>query len=282
MKPFLKYRGGKTTEIKHFAKYFPETFHTYLEPFVGAGAVYFHLAHRPSIINDINPRLMMLYRQIKLDYPLLRQQLDELEALYLKNQLEYENHKNKSKSFAVNKNETLYYELRQAFNEPKGNWLEGAVYFFINKTAYSGMIRYNKKGHYNVPFGRYKYFNTRKISVQHHQLLKQTDIFNSDYLKIFQMAGEKDFMFLDPPYDCTFNDYGNPQYENGGFDEAEHVRLAEAFKHLPCKALMIIGKTLLTEHLYQPFIVDQYEKKYAVNIRNRFKNQAVHLIVKNY
>lgn len=84
-------------------------------------------------------------------------------------------------------------------------------------------------------------------------------------------------MFLDPPYDCVFNDYGN-----SGFGEAEHRRLAADFRNLPCKALMIIGKTPLTEELYTGSVSGEYYKSYAVNIRNRFKNDKMHMIVKNY
>ena len=95
------------------------------------------------------------------------------------------------------------------------------------------------------------------------------------------MAKPDDFIFLDPPYDCVFNDYGNIEMENG-FDENEHRRLAADFRKLPCRALMIIGKTPLTEELYGDFIVDEYHKSYAVNIRNRFSNDGKHIIVTNY
>jgi len=67
-----------------------------------------------------------------------------------------------------------------------------------------------------------------------------------------------------------------------GFDETEHRRLAEDFRNLPCRALMVIGKTPLTEELYGGFIFDEYYKNYAVNIKNRFNNDKTHIIVKNY
>ena len=100
-------------------------------------------------------------------------------------------------------------------------------------------------------------------------------------MPVFQMATERDFMFLDPPYDCIFNDYGNLAFENG-FDEKSHRRLAHDFKELKCKALMVIGKTALTEELYGDYICGEYFKSYAVNIRNRFKSESKHIIVKNY
>lgn len=282
MRPFLKYRGGKLNEIKYFNHYIPDRFDTYIEPFVGGGAVYFHLEHPRSIINDINSKLITTYRQIRDRYPEVRQQLDQLQARYEKNQAEYERKKAAAPDVRVeNKNEALYYELRDVFNNPDGKWLEAVIYFFINKTSYSGMIRYNKSGQYNVPFGRYKHFNTQLLTEEHHRLLKKTAIYNGDYRKIFDMAGSGDFMFLDPPYDTVFNDYGNLAL-TGAFGEAEHRRLAEDFKHLPCRALMVIGKTKLTTELYKNFVVDEYHKNYTVNIRNRFKNTAQHYIVTNY
>ena len=89
-------------------------------------------------------------------------------------------------------------------------------------------------------------------------------------------------MFLDPPYDYVFHDYGNRDKLENGFDETEHRRLAADFRNLSCRALMVIGKTPLTEELYKSYIVDEYYKNYSVNIRNRFHNDSMHLIIKNY
>ena len=143
------------------------------------------------------------------------------------------------------------------------------------------MIRYNKKGEYNVPFGRYKNLNTDLVNESHHRLLQNTNIYNTDYSELFNMATPEDIMFLDPPYDCIFNDYGNLENEDG-FNENEQRRLAEDFINLNTRALMVIAKTPLTEELYRNFIIDEYDKNYSVNIRNRFKSEAKHIIIKNY
>ena len=171
--------------------------------------------------------------------------------------------------------------MRELFNHPDDTYLDGVVYFFINKTAYSGMIRFNNSGEYNVPFGRYPNLNTRLITQQHSGLFQGAELYTLDYRQVFDMAQEDDFIFLDPPYDCVFNDYGNIDMMNG-FDEVEHRRLAADFRNLPCRALMVIGKTPLTEGLYGDYIFDEYYKNYAVNIRNRFKNDKMHIVVKNY
>ena len=282
MNPVLKYRGGKSREIPRFLQYIPDDFNRYIEPFFGGGAVDFHLEPDNAIINDLNTRLMTFYQELRNNYPEMRKQLDELQSLYEKNQKEYKRLKTLSPNERVpNANEELYYKMRELFNHPNGEFLDGVLYFFINKTAYSGMIRYNNSGEYNVPFGRYPNLNTRLITEQHSELLQRTELYNLDYKKIFDMAQEDDFIFLDPPYDCVFNDYGNIDMMNG-FDEEQHRRLAEEFKKLPCRALMIIGKTPLTEELYKDYIFDEYYKNYSVNIKNRFNNDKMHIVVKNY
>jgi len=282
MNPVLKYRGGKSREIPRFLQYIPDDFNRYIEPFLGGGAVYFYIEPDNAILNDINERLITFYRQLKNDYPKMREQLDVLQKEYEKNQLEYKKLKTESPDERVpNKNEDLYYRIRDLFNNPDETYLDGVLYFFINKTAYSGMIRYNNSGEYNVPFGRYPNLNTKLVTTQHSELLQGAELFSVDYKNIFNMADENDFIFLDPPYDCVFNDYGNIDMMNG-FDESEHRRLAGDFINLQCRTLMVIGKTPLTEELYEGFIFDEYYKNYAVNIKNRFNNDKMHIIVKNY
>ncbi|MBS5303941.1 MAG: Dam family site-specific DNA-(adenine-N6)-methyltransferase [Firmicutes bacterium] len=282
MNPVLKYRGGKSREIPRFLQYIPDDFNRYVEPFFGGGAVFFYLEPDNAIVNDLNQRLMTFYTQLRNNYATMRTQLDELQSLYEKNQLEFKELKYKNPEIRVpNANEELYYNMRTLFNNPDDTYLDGVLYFFINKTAYSGMIRYNNNGEYNVPFGRYPNLNTKLITQQHSELLQRAELYSVDYREIFDMTQEDDFIFLDPPYDCVFNDYGNIDLMNG-FDEAEHRRLAADFRNLNCRALMIIGKTQLTEELYGDFIFDEYYKNYSVNIRNRFNNDKMHIVVKNY
>lgn len=143
------------------------------------------------------------------------------------------------------------------------------------------MIRHNAKGEFNVPFGRYQHLNTDKVTLSHSRLLQRAEIMNVDYSAVFNLCHPDDFVFLDPPYDCVFSDYGNEEYKEG-FNEDSHRKLAQDFANLPCKALMVIGKTPLTHDLYKDNIIDEYDKSYAVNIRNRFKAEAKHIVVANY
>ena len=282
MNPVLKYRGGKLREISRFLRYIPNDFDRYIEPFLGGGALFFHIEPARAVLNDVNARLMGFYRQLRDRYPEMRRQLDVLEAEYERNQCTYKALKaGQPDAHVPNANEDLYYRLRALYNCPDETWLEGVLYFFINKAAYSGMLRYNRRGEYNVPFGRYPHFNTRRITARHSELLQRAEIFSVDYSQIFSMAGKNDFAFLDPPYDCVFNDYGNTGSMNG-FDETEHRRLAADFGKLPCRALMVVGKTPLTVALYGDYICDEYYKNYTVNIRNRFSSDSIHIVVKNY
>jgi len=283
MKPLVKYRGGKSNEIPNIAQHIPNYKGRYIEPFFGGGALYFYLEPKRAIINDINSKLMAFYSGVRDGYSNLRKELDEIEKIYTANRRQFDALKRKTPNERVeDKNEELYYQLRDMFNDiSEKKYSDALLYFFINKTAYSGMIRYNAKGEFNVPFGRYERLNTSLVTQKHSDLLANTAIYNTDYKTIFEMAMPDDFMFLDPPYDCIFSDYGNDEYKDG-FDEKCHFELANDFKKLNCKALLVIGRTPLTEKLYGDMIIDEYAKNYAVNIRNRFKSVATHILAANY
>jgi len=283
MKPLVKYRGGKSKEIPYIEKHVPDFNGRYIEPFFGGGALFFYLEPQKAIINDINSKLMDFYKGVKSDFETLRKELFEIEMIYKTNRDKFEEQKAKEPTERVHdENEILYYRIREMFNGLKEKkYSDALLYFFINKTAYSGMVRYNSRGEFNVPYGRYKNLNTKLVTKAHNQLLTNTEMYNADYKNIFKLAKEDDFMFLDPPYDCVFSDYGNVEYKDG-FNEENHIELANAYKELNCKALMVIGRTPLTEELYGDMIVEEYRKSYAVNIRNRFKAEANHILVSNY
>ena len=110
-----------------------------------------------------------------------------------------------------------------------------------------------------------------KGEILHYKLLQSAEIYNEDYAQIFKMANERDFVFLDPPYDCIFSDYGNKDYKNG-FGEAEHRRLASDFKNISSQTMLVIGKTPLTMELYRKYIIEEYDKKYCTYFLSN-KNQ---------
>ena len=280
MKPIIKYRGGKSKEITQFEQFIPRDYDRYIEPFLGGGAVYFHLSPEQAIINDINPRLIDFYLGVQQNYEQVREECLRVGEIYAENRRLFEQLKRGNPNERIeDNNEALYYNLRDMYNGlVPSDYSYAFLYYFINKTAFSGMIRYNAAGEFNVPYGRYKSFSAEGITPEHANLLRRTQILNVDYEAVFGMANAGDFIFLDPPYMCTFSDYGNID----DFTEGEHVRLANNYHNLHCRALMVIGASPLIRELYAGNIIGEYEKNYAVNIRNRFHSASQHLIIANY
>ena len=155
-------------------------------------------------------------------------------------------------------------------------------FYYLRKTCYRGMLRYNKNGKFNIPYGRYKTYNFEEIkNKEYEELLKRTDIFNSSFENIFNEYNDSDnFMFLDPPYDSEFTDYGYCT-----FGKEEQKKLAKCFKETNIKCLMIIGKTPFIQELYTDYIVDEYDKKYKFKLHSGRVGDEIntkHLIIKNY
>lgn len=259
LKPLVKWSGGKGDEIKMFEKYFPQDYTQYIEPFVGGGSVFFYLNPNSAVISDAHLELIELYKNIgngngKEIYEFMNQTPND---------------------------ETTYYKVRDEMEIT--NELDSAKRFYYQrKTAFRGMLRYNKNGKFNIPFGRYKSINyTALINKDYETLLRKTEILNKDFEYLFENYNDKDnFMFLDPPYDSEFTDYGYCQ-----FGKKEHLKLAGLFKNTKIKCLMVIGKTPFIEELYNGYIVAEYDKKYKFKLyNNRIGDEinTTHLIIKNY
>lgn len=259
LKPFIKWNGGKGEEIKLFEEYFPPHFTRYIEPFVGGGSVYFYLNHDNSVISDVHTELIDLYKSIgKGDGAKI--------CDFMKN---------------TPNDEDTYYKIRDEMEVH--NELENAQRFYYQrKTCFRGMLRYNKNGRFNIPYGKYKTVNFNDLTNQaYEKLLSKTEILNQGFDQIFELYNdENNFMFLDPPYDSEFTDYGYCQ-----FGKKEHQQLATLFKTTKNKCLLIIGKTPFIEQLYQGYIVSEYDKKYKFKFYNNRVGTEIntkHLIIKNY
>ena len=259
LKPLIKWSGGKSDEIKLFKDHFPETYDKYIEPFVGGGSVYFYLNPNNAVISDIHNELIDLYKSIadekrKEIYEFMRQSPND---------------------------EETYYKIRDKMEA--NDYLDRAKQFYYQrKTCFRGMLRYNKNGKFNIPFGRYKTINFEEFLNEDYEiLLKRTEILNKGFEYIFEnYDDENHFMFLDPPYDSEFTDYGYCQ-----FGKDEHEKLAFLFKNTKIKCLMIIGKTEFIEKLYEGYIVSEYDKKYKFKLYDNRVGDEIntkHLIIKNY
>jgi DNA adenine methylase len=259
MKPIIKYPGGKNDELPQFIKYLPNNYDMYLEPFIGGGAVYFHLQPKKAVISDVHTELIDLYTCIKDD------KANEIHKFM-------ETHSN---------TEDVYYDVRN--NMKIVTPLDSAKRFYYQrKTCYRGMLRYNKSGKFNIPFGRYKTCNySELLNEDYYNLLKNTEILCKDFSYIFEnYNNSNNFMFLDPPYDSEFTDYGYCK-----FGKEEHIKLANYFKTTKIKCLLIIGKTDFISDLYKDYIVEEYPKKYRFKLHSGRIDDKIntnHLIIRNY
>jgi DNA adenine methylase len=258
LKPIIKWSGGKTDELKQILPHLPTNYTTYLEPFIGGGAVYFNLNPEKAVINDVHKELTDFYQSIKNGHS------DDIYEFMRKH---------------PNEEETYYKVRAYDHSDPLDN---AKRFYYLRKTCFRGMLRYNRKGEFNIPYGRYKNFNYEDIKNKAYEaLLKRTEVFNKDFDYIFEHYNDKNnFMFLDPPYDSEFTDYGYCS-----FGKEEQKRLAECFKNTKIKCLMIIGKTPFIEELYKDYIVGDYDKKYRFKLHSGRVGDEIntkHLIIKNY
>ena len=179
-KPILKWAGGKTQMLNDLLPKVPSSYGRYIEPFFGGGALFFALQPENAIISDSNPELINMYRQVA-DFP------DEV-IQCLK---QYENTKE------------MFYNVRSQTWEALPKAEAAARTIFLNRTCFNGLYRVNKKGEFNVPYGKYK---NPKICDQDalyvaSDALKKAEILCGDYILVLEhYTKEGDFIFLDPPY----------------------------------------------------------------------------------
>ena len=259
LKPLVKWSGGKSDEIKQFEKYFPANYDTYLEPFIGGGSVYFNVRPKNAVISDVHEELVAFYQAIK------------------------DGHSNKINEFMQqNLNDELtYYKVRDkmAINSPLDNAMR---FYYLRKTCFRGMLRYNKQGKFNIPFGKYNTINySELLNPLYTDLLTNTLVVRAGFEYIFENYNdENNFMFLDPPYDSEFTDYGYCK-----FGKEEQKNLAKCFKETKIKCLMIIGKTDFIVDLYKDYIVASYKKNYKFKLyagRVGSEINTEHLVIMNY
>lgn len=164
-----------------------------------------------------------------------------------------------------------------------------ANYYFIREFCYGSMFRFNKSGHFNIPYGGIAY-NTKDFrgkvdyifSDEVKNLFKDTDIKNQDFEKIFNdyKFTKKDFIFLDPPYDTDFSDY-----EKKSFDKKDQERLAKCLYDTKANFILIIKDTPFISSLYKNkkgIKIDRFEKTYLYNVKGRNDRDVEHLIIYNF
>ncbi|MBQ0048867.1 MAG: DNA adenine methylase [Bacteroidales bacterium] len=231
-KPFIKWVGGKTQLIDQLDAQLPAGFGkwehaTYIEPFVGGGAMLFYMLQRypniqHAVINDINPDLTTCYSTVR-DHPeALIVSLMDLQTAY--NALHTEEARKE-----------FFLAARDRYNEKNLDPIENTTKFiFLNRTCFNGLYRVNKKGLFNVPFGRYinpqicDPVTIRKDS----ELLQRVEIMTGDFEETFPYAHANTLFYFDPPYrplseTSSFNDYTKE-----AFNDAAQIRLKEYCDHI--------------------------------------------------
>lgn len=259
MKPIIKWSGGKRKELEILKSWYPTKWKLYVEPFAGGASAFFDLEPKKAILSDTHKELINFYVQLKKGNG---QIIHKLMSKY----------KN---------NEEDYYFIRDQF-QPKNDIEKAFVFFYLRKTCYRGMLRYNSNGKFNIPFGRYKTYSYDELLNQKYvNIFKNTQILVEDFNFIFERFNNKNnFFFLDPPYDCVFKKYGANQ-----FGRREHEQLANWFKTTKNKCLLVISETDFIKKLYEGYIKTKYKKNYAFKIHSGRVSQNInknHLVIVNY
>jgi len=204
--PFLKWAGGKRWLVSNYSSLFPQNYNRYIEPFLGSGAVFFHLQPKDAILADRNDALIDTYTAIKNNWKLVHR--------YLKTHQKYH-----SKNY--------YYKIRES--KPSGIYSRAARFIYLNRTCWNGLFRVNQKGEFNVPIGtKTKVLLDTDNFSQISELLKRVQLLKSDFEKVIDSAKKNDFLFVDPPYTVKHNHNGFVKYNQHLFSWEDQIRLKDA------------------------------------------------------
>ena len=269
MKPVIKWVGGKRQLLEQFQDLYPN-FDTYIEPFVGAGAVFFDIQKfnpTKTIINDLNEDLINLYLDIKNNSSNLISKLQEVQTQY-----------NKSKD-----KEQFFKDKRQEFNVTR----ESELFIFLNKTCFNGMYRVNKSGGFNTPYNKtytnlnIDFENIKKVS----ETLKTTIITYGDYKNIIDYVDENTFIYLDPPYRVLTNNFTT--YTKEGFNEESQIELSEFVKELSNKRAKVMLSNSYSddgffEKYYDGFNFHFVNARRSVNSDGKGRGKVREIVITNY
>ncbi|MEJ5339329.1 MAG: DNA adenine methylase [Aquificaceae bacterium] len=267
IRPFVKWAGGKRQLVKVLREHLPESYQTYIEPFLGGGALFFELMPEKAVVSDINEELINAYRVI-------RENVDELIQ---------------DLSRHVNSPE-YYYRIRSLDPKKLDPVKRASRFIYLNKTCYNGLYRENSKGEFNVPFGYYENpkildeENLRAISEYFNS--SQVIILNSDFMEVCALAKSGDFVYLDPPYYPYDNVSSFTKYTRYDFTERDHLELAEVFKELNRKGVYVMltnSNTDFIKRLYSGYRIKELYAFRAINCRGDLrKRRKSDLLITNY
>ena len=273
-KPFVKWAGGKRQLMSELEKNFPTKFGTYLEPFLGGGAVMFDLLTKePNLkcsVSDLNSDLVLSYVTIR----------DRLEKLI-------ESLENHSKNY--HKDSTgYYYEVRN--QEPKNQIEKVSRLLFLNKTCFNGLYRVNSKGKFNVPLGRYT--NPNIVNKENLQAVSKTlqsgkiKISCRDFSSIIKDAKKGDFVYFDPPYQPVSDTANFTSYTHRDFTEDDLERLADLANQLNskgCNVMLSNSNSKTVKKLFSSgWKIKEIKANRAINSNSQKRTGHKEIIIKNY
>jgi len=267
-RPFLKWAGGKGRLLNQYEPFFPASCVTYYEPFLGGGAVFFHLIGRAShaVLGDINPELVNVYCCVR-DRP------TELIALL-------EHHRRCH-------NPSYYYQVRQ--QHKLANPVERAArLLYLNKTCYNGLYRENSRGQFNVPVGRYKNptICDPDLLQAASAALQGTKIEEFSFTAILDWPlSSQDFVYFDPPYHPISSTSCFTNYNRYGFTVDDQVRLAQVFRQLATQGVRIMLSNSDCEfirNLYQEFNIYPIQAARAINSQSKRRGKIGELLITSY
>lgn len=268
--PFVKWAGGKRQLLDELVKYVPKRIRRYYEPFVGGGALFFRLADEQRFetasISDSCSDLVNAYRTVASDRYRLAEQLRALEALYEKTP------------------EETYYRVR-AENPKELNIVDRAARFiFLNKAGFNGLYRLNKKGGFNVPWGKRDVVTTHDAEnlKRCSSALAQVSISLADFESSVAEARAGDFVYFDPPYMPTSKTSSFVAYSQDGFNADAQKRLANVFVGLALRGVdVMLSQADVPEarELYAGAHIVEVEGRRAVNCQSDKRGKVGELIV---
>jgi DNA adenine methylase len=299
-KPFIKWVGGKSQLLDQFDNYYPNelrngTIKSYVEPFLGGGALFFALSQRFKIENIY---LSDLNKDLVLTYTVVQQRPNDLLDLLEKYQKDYD-------QTPQEKRNDLFLAVRKHFNSQRfeinykkiaDNWiLRAAQFIFLNKTCFNGLFRLNSKGEFNVPYGKYNKamifdpYNILAVS----NTLKNAQIAYANYAMCAEYVHENSFVYFDPPYRPISQTASFTTYTGFEFKDKEQLKLAQFFQLLDKQkgAKLMLSNSDPTTHnpnddffqkAYSGYNIFKVSAHRAVNSDGKKRGKISELLITNY
>ncbi|MBC6478349.1 MAG: DNA adenine methylase [Hormoscilla sp. GM7CHS1pb] len=263
-RPFLKWAGGKHRLIRQYKDYFPE-FKNYYEPFLGGGAVFFHLRPQSAVLTDINPDLINAYCCVR----------DKVESVILLLQEHQQQHGNE-----------YYYSMRSL--TPDTEIERAARFIYLNRTCFNGLYRENSQGEFNVPIGKYKNPQIcnpellRSVSAT----LKNVKIEEKSFEHVLESANSSDdFVYFDPPYYPVSSTSYFTAYSRHSFIEDDQKKLSKIFAELAgrgVKVMMSNSDCSFIRNLYSQFNIYEISAARAINSKIKKRGSIAEVLVTSY